>query len=227
MSKEWLARKDQFETLDARQGKPGEFFPIVTGKAQSLPKGEGLHVIQSFEPVPLYGVLGDMGFEYETVKAADNEYHVYFYKTPTAPSMRASAAPTVKVKAKPFVSPTKKPSALGAIGLEEGYLTSEQINLVLQHLPVGVVFMDEFDEIRYTNCGQPHLLSPDASCVADFKAGKEDVAEFWQQEAGHFTYIRCFAVRSDEGDYQGVLEISQEVSEIRALTGERRILDWE
>jgi DUF438 domain-containing protein len=50
------------------------------------------------------------------------------------------------------------------------------------------------------------------------------VAEFWIQRSGQFVYIRYFPVYDDKGTYKGVIEVSQEVSGIRKLEGERRIL---
>ncbi len=63
--------------------------------------------------------------------------------------------------------------------------------------------------------------------VDDFRAGRRDVAEFWIQMQGRFIHIRYFAVRDDEGEYQGTVEVTQDVTHIRALQGERRLLDEE
>jgi len=76
---EWMDRKDEFETLDVRELR-GNFLPMIQKRAASLSVGQGLCIIQRFEPVPLYTVLGEMGFEHATVQVSDDEYHVYFYK---------------------------------------------------------------------------------------------------------------------------------------------------
>lgn len=78
--KEWLSKKETFEVFDVRTLK-GNFLPIILKKAQEKSIGEGLCVIQSFEPIPLYSALADLGFEHECIKENDNEYKVYFYKT--------------------------------------------------------------------------------------------------------------------------------------------------
>ncbi|MDQ1338304.1 MAG: uncharacterized protein QG617_1271, partial [Campylobacterota bacterium] len=44
---------------------------------------------------------------------------------------------------------------------------------------------------------------------------------------GKFIHIRYFAIRDDEGNYKGVIEVSQDVTHIRQLEGQRRLLDWE
>jgi len=80
MSKEWLAEKESFEVFDARTAE-GNFLVTIKEKAAALTIGEGLHIIQSFKPIPLYGVMKKLGFEYETEKTAKGEYHIYFFKT--------------------------------------------------------------------------------------------------------------------------------------------------
>jgi len=42
-----------------------------------------------------------------------------------------------------------------------------------------------------------------------------------------FIHIRYFAIRDKEGNYKGVIEVSQDVTHIRELKGEQRLLDWE
>lgn len=59
--------------------------------------------------------------------------------------------------------------------------------------------------------------------LSDFKAGRQNVAEFWIQFTGRFVHIRYFAVRSEDGRYLGTLEVTQDVGQIRALEGERRL----
>ncbi len=146
----------------------------------------------------------------------------------------------------PFEGPGPRTSAVGAINLDEGFLTPEQINLMLGFLPIDVTFVDEYDEVKYYNkaadrifprsagiigrqvkyCHPPKSVHIVEEIVDAFKAGEKSVADFWIQMKGHFLYIRYFAVRDEAGNYKGVLEVTQEVSEIRALEGEQRLLDW-
>ncbi|MDI9598106.1 MAG: PAS domain-containing protein, partial [Acidobacteriota bacterium] len=62
--------------------------------------------------------------------------------------------------------------------------------------------------------------------VDAFRAGEKDTAEFWIDLRGRFVHIRYFAVRDAAGAYRGVVETSQDVTDIRALEGPRRLLDW-
>jgi DUF438 domain-containing protein len=131
--------------------------------------------------------------------------------------------------------------------LDTGTLGAEQLNLLLTHLPLDVSFVDENDEVRYysatperifprspgvigrkvQNCHPPKSVGTVERILAAFKAGRKDHADFWIQMRGRFLHIRYFAVRDAQGAYRGCLEVSQDVTEIRALEGERRLLDWE
>ncbi len=134
----------------------------------------------------------------------------------------------------------------GQLRMRTGALTLEQINLMLTHLPVDISFVDAEGHVRYysdTNdrifprspgvigrhvemCHPPKSVDTVREIVESFRSGREDVAEFWIQMQGRFLHIRYFAVRDGEGRYAGTLEVSQDVTGIRALEGENRLLDW-
>ena len=133
----------------------------------------------------------------------------------------------------------------GKIPLSTGALTQEQINLMLSNLPVDITFVDENDKVCFfsqtserifvrtaaiigravQNCHPPQSVHVVQHIVDDFRAGKRDVAEFWIQMGPKFVHIRYFALRDAQGAYKGVIEVTQDVSSIRALEGERRLLD--
>ncbi len=77
--KNWTGNKETFEVRDVRSLK-GNFLPSILKKAEKLEVGQGLCVIQSFEPIPLYSAMGEMGYEYETEKVSEIEYKVYFHR---------------------------------------------------------------------------------------------------------------------------------------------------
>jgi len=130
--------------------------------------------------------------------------------------------------------------------LDTGVLTPEQLNLILTHLPFDITYVDEKDKVRYysqgkdrifprspgiigrsvQNCHPPASVHVVNKIVAAFKEGTKDVADFWLETGGRFIYIRYFAVRDQEGKYRGVLEVVQDVTGIRQLEGERRLLQW-
>ena len=79
MEKEWLKNKNDFIEMDVR-GIKGNFLPAILKKAGMLKKGEGIKIVQNFEPIPLYSTMEEMGFEYVTEKQAKGEYTVFFYR---------------------------------------------------------------------------------------------------------------------------------------------------
>ncbi len=137
-------------------------------------------------------------------------------------------------------------TGLDAIPLDTGLLTLEQVNLILTHLPVEISFVDENDIVRYysdtkdrlfprspgvigrqvQNCHPQKSLHMVNRILSEFRKGTRDVAEFWIPFKAQFVHIRYFAVRDVQGQYRGCLEVTQNVAAIRALEGERRLLDW-
>lgn len=77
--KEWKDKISSFKTIDLR-GIQGNFFQSLKNQAMQVAAGEGLEIIQSFDPLPLYEVMENLGYEHHSEKKADNEYHVYFYR---------------------------------------------------------------------------------------------------------------------------------------------------
>lgn len=77
---DWKEKTVEFKKIDVR-GIQANFFSGLKKQAMSLQAGEGMEVIQTFDPIPLYEVMEDLGFEHHTEQVADAEYHAYFYRT--------------------------------------------------------------------------------------------------------------------------------------------------
>ncbi len=77
MTTKWGEKKDQFDVVDVRK-LTGNFLPKLLIKAAKIAVGDGICVVQSFEPIPLYSAMADLGFEHLTEKVAESEYRVYF-----------------------------------------------------------------------------------------------------------------------------------------------------
>ena len=127
------------------------------------------------------------------------------------------------------------------------HLESEIIEFMLNSLPVEISFVDENDEVSYFNkngdrifprprsvigkkvhqCHPKKSLNKVIEIVEAFKNGKRDVAKFWINLNGRLIYIRYFAVRDNTGKYLGTLEVSQDITDIKKIEGEKRLLDWE
>ncbi len=76
---DWKDKAECFKKVDVR-GVQGNFFQGLKKKAMEIPAGEGMEVVQSFEPIPLYEVMEGLGYERHTEKISENEYHAYFYR---------------------------------------------------------------------------------------------------------------------------------------------------
>lgn len=133
------------------------------------------------------------------------------------------------------------------VNLEVGKLNFEQINLLFKFMPFDVTLVDENDRVVFYNrgeervfprspgvigrevrfCHPPKSLDKVLRIVKEFKNGTRDVAEFWIRYREKVIHIRYFAIRDRENCYKGVLEISQDITEIQKLTGEQRLLNWD
>jgi DUF438 domain-containing protein len=133
------------------------------------------------------------------------------------------------------------------LALDTGALTVEQIDLMLTSLPVDISFVDERDTVVYysgtpervfprtpgvigrkvQNCHPPKSVDVVERILKAFRSGSRDVAEFWIDSRGKFVHIRYYALRDKTGAYKGTLEVTQDVTAVRRLQGERRLLDWD
>lgn len=77
---DWKDKTAEFKTVNVR-GIQGNFFQGLKKQAMGLSVGQGLEVVQSFDPIPLYEVMEDLGYEHHTEQTGDTEFHAYFYRT--------------------------------------------------------------------------------------------------------------------------------------------------
>jgi DUF438 domain-containing protein len=130
--------------------------------------------------------------------------------------------------------------------LVTGALSAEQIVLMLEHLPVDITYVDENDIVRYfsgekhrifprskaiigrevQNCHPPDSVEVVENILEAFRNHERDHADFWINMRGRFIHIRYFALYDASGAYRGTIEVSQDVTGIRSLEGEQRLLDW-
>lgn len=142
--------------------------------------------------------------------------------------------------------PTKTIKTEDALNLDIGNLSIDQINVMLKTLPVDLTFVNENDEVAYYSDAEDRIFPrsrgiigrkvqkchpPDSVAVVEdilnkFKSGEKKVAEFWIQTGNAFIMIRYFAMHNETGKYIGTLEVSQELSRLRSLEGERRLVQW-
>ncbi len=134
-----------------------------------------------------------------------------------------------------------------ALRFETGNISFDQALLAFNHLPVDITFVDENNKVCFfnrakdrffprsaaiigrdvKNCHPPESVHIVEKIIDEFRSGKKDQADFWIQMQDKFILIRYYAIHNDAGEYRGVLEVSEDVTDIRALDGEKRLLDWE
>jgi len=139
----------------------------------------------------------------------------------------------------------EKPAGEGYITLETGSFTQQELEAMLNTMPVDITFVDKDGVVKYfsqgperifprtkavigrqvQNCHPPASVHIVEGIVEDLKSGKKDHEDFWIQMGDRFIHIRYFAVRSKEGEFLGVLEFTQNITEIRKLTGEKRLVE--
>ncbi len=128
-----------------------------------------------------------------------------------------------------------------------GHLTFKQITLIFNHLPVDITYVDKHDRVKFFNetnerhfprsasiinrlvkhCHPPKSVAMVQRIVDAFKKGEKNHADFYIHFKDSYLYIQYFAVRDEDGDYEGVLEVSQNIKPLKAIEGEKRLLDWQ
>ena len=124
-------------------------------------------------------------------------------------------------------------------------ILSETIEAIFDTLPLDLTFVDDTDTVRYYSKGEDRIFRrtpavigkkvqdchPQKSLhkveqvVSELKSGKRNMVEFWVDLKGRKIYIRYFPVRNKQGKYLGILEVTQDITDLQKITGEKRLLD--
>jgi hypothetical protein len=140
----------------------------------------------------------------------------------------------------------KASAVLESLNLSTGTVPKKTLDIALKTLPIDISIVDENDRVLYysdaahrifprspavigrsvQNCHPQKSVDTVNKILATFKNGEKDKARFWIEMGGKFILIEYYALRDENGDYLGTLEVSQDLTELRALTGQRRLLDW-
>ena len=133
------------------------------------------------------------------------------------------------------------------LNVSTGQLTLEQINLIYQHMPVDLSYVDENELVCFytdtkhrvfprsknvigrdvKNCHPKASVHIVEEIIKKFRSGEQDKAEFWINKPDLFIYIIYYAVRDENGKFRGVLEMMQDCTHIRSLQGSQTLLTWE
>jgi len=141
----------------------------------------------------------------------------------------------------------KKGTLPSDIQFGTGSLSAEEVGALLNSLPIDITFVDREDKVKFFNKSEKRIFIRTKAVIGrkvqqchpqksihivnkildSFKEGKKDVAEFWIEKEGSLIHIRYFPVKDKDGKYLGTIEVTQDVTEIKKLEGEKRLLDWE
>ena len=134
----------------------------------------------------------------------------------------------------------------GSIQLETGSFSMAELEDMINTLPMDLTFVEKDDTVRYFSQGKERIFVRTKAIVGRkvqqchpqksihivnqildaFKKGNRDVAEFWLNLKNRLVLIRYFAVRDRKGAYLGCLEVTQDITDIKKIEGEKRLLDW-
>ncbi len=134
----------------------------------------------------------------------------------------------------------------GIVRLPSGSFNINELTLLLNTLPADITFVDKNDKVKFFTqgkhrifdrnrailgrdvrmCHPPHSMHIVDQILNDFKSGKESSAPFWIQMGPKFIYINYFPLRDKDNNYMGTIEFSQDLTELRALEGEQRLLSY-
>ena len=133
------------------------------------------------------------------------------------------------------------------MNVKQGILSLNQINLLFQHLPVDISYVDEKELVAFysdtkhrvfprskgvigrdvKNCHPKNSVHVVEEIIEKFRSGEQDRVEFWINKPNVFIYILYVAIRDENGNFKGVMEMMQDCTKIRALEGSRTLLNWE
>jgi DUF438 domain-containing protein len=142
-------------------------------------------------------------------------------------------------------NPTKPSSPTNIFESKTGNLNFKQIEMLFKHIPIDITYVNKENKVEYyndrkerhfprnpsiigrlvENCHPPKSVHIVQKIIQDFKDGKEDFAEFYIRFKDTYLYITYYPVRDDNGNYEGVLEVSQDITRINKLSGEKRLLE--
>lgn len=142
--------------------------------------------------------------------------------------------------------PLRSPEGV-AYASATGSLSYEQFDLVMATLPIDITYVDENDQVRYfnetgrrffprtaevigrpvTRCHPEHSVHYVLEILAKFRNNEASKASFWIRFKERLLLITYLAVRDNDGKYRGVLECTQDITDLRSLQGERRLADWD
>lgn len=137
-------------------------------------------------------------------------------------------------------------AAKNSIQLPTGSFSVDELAALFSTLPIDITFVDKDDKVKFFSLGPDRIFTRNRAIIGrdvrmchppssvhvveqilnDFKSGKENSAAFWINMRDKFIYIEYFATRGVEGEYLGTIEFTQDLTHLRKLDGEQRLLSY-
>lgn len=191
-------------------------------------------------PVALNAVSPEL---WDEMNAQSEEIGFCFIQPPSITKSKK----TKQAQTKSFEGEELNSDQLGdtLLNFDTGLMTLDQAMMLLNHLPVDITMIDENDRVRYfsnpkdrfftrskaiigrtvQNCHPPESVHIVDELLKAFKSGEKDSEPFWIQMQGRFILIQYFALRDEDGKYKGCIEVSQDLTELKKLEGEKRLME--
>ncbi|SHF58751.1 hypothetical protein SAMN05444483_101689 [Salegentibacter echinorum] len=233
--------REQFKLLRKKISK--EEFKEVTADAKFLTSG--IYRLLLIEEDVLFPKALEILSEKDWIEVRKGEEEIGWMLTETP-----AAFPKEEEYIHPSQDTTKRDlsfSLENTSHYDEGYMSVEQVNLLLKTMPLDITYVDENDKVIFYNRGEERVFPRSAGIIGrevkfchppksvgtvlkileEFRKGTKNEASFWINFKDRLIYIRYFAVRDAEKKYRGVIEMSQDITDIKKIEGENRLLDWE
>lgn len=134
-----------------------------------------------------------------------------------------------------------------AIRVNSGSFSIKELESMFRTLPIDITFVDKDDKVKFFSHGTKKVFDRNRSIIGrdvrlchppgsvhiveqiidDFRSGKEHKAAFWISSfMGQFVYIEYTALRGTDNEYLGIMEVTQNITELRSLEGDQRLLSY-
>ena len=130
------------------------------------------------------------------------------------------------------------------VALQTGYLTPKELNLMLNHLPLELSFVDADNVVKYyneglgeekvfprtpsaigrdvMNCHPPRVHRVVSQLLEELRTGKKDQEQMWFKRGDQFVHVTYRAVRDQDGTFCGTLEYVQNIQPFFDLTRDEK-----
>ena len=177
-------------------------------------------------------------------KLDDSEWYAVYKQSPEIGFCLYD--PTEEWKPEGIATTEEQTSGSERVQFSSGSLSPTELGAILNTIPFDLTFVGADDKVKYFTQGRERIFARTRAIIgrnvqmchppgsvhivekilADFRSGRQEQAAFWINMGGRFIHIEYYAVRDDNGEYLGTLEVSQDLTEKRALEGERRLLSY-